>query len=80
MLAKRLHNLIERIWIEGKMPRDWGLGVICPAYKKNDKSVCVNYRDITLLSIVYSATKNIREEIRATCREHCRGIPVWFQE
>ena len=59
MLVKRLHNLIERIWIERKMPRDWGFAIICPVYKKNDKSVCENYHGITLLSIIYRVLAKI---------------------
>ena len=59
MSNERIDNLIERIWMERKIPRDWGLGVKSPVHKKNDKSVCENYRGITLLSIVYKVLAKI---------------------
>lgn len=52
-LHKHIHELVTKIWIEEEIPEEWKLGVICPLYKKGDKSQCANYRGITLRSSVY---------------------------
>jgi len=45
-----LHSLSNRVFEDQCCPEDWGKAVIVPIYKKNDKTVCENYRGISLLS------------------------------
>jgi len=51
-VAKAVHTLCQKVWKEEDLPTDWTRGVIFPIYKDGDKRDPLNYRGITLLSIV----------------------------
>ena len=51
-LIKRLHELIQKIWTEERITSDLRDAVIVVIFKKGDKSICNNYRGISLLSTV----------------------------
>ena len=42
-------------------PEDWGLGIICPLFKKGNKGECANYRGVTLLSHIGKLFERILE-------------------
>ena len=44
-----LFKLFERVWEREEIPKDWSRAVIVPIFKKKDKTVCDNYRGISLL-------------------------------
>ncbi len=47
-----IHVLCKLAYKEGRVPQDWSKAVIVPIYKgKVDKTECINYRGISLLSI-----------------------------
>jgi hypothetical protein len=52
-MNSRIYRLVTNIWTKEKMPNEWNLALICPIYKKGEKSECNNYRGISLLNIVY---------------------------
>ena len=52
-----LTRLFNVAWESGTVPVAWQTGVVVPIFKKGDRRVCSNYREITLLSLpgkVYS--------------------------
>jgi hypothetical protein len=49
--AKLMHALCNKIYEQHSCPTEWSKAVIVPIYKKDDKTVCGNYRPISLLSV-----------------------------
>jgi uncharacterized protein YbcI len=41
------------------MPKEWSVAVICPIHTKNEKTICSNYRGISLLSVIYTVLSKI---------------------
>jgi len=52
-LLQRIFKLLMQIWDQERMPEEWGIGIICPIFKKGDRKECSNYRGITLLNSIY---------------------------
>ena len=46
-----LKHLADRVWSEEAVPKDWKKSLVVPLHKKGTRSVCDNYRGISLLSI-----------------------------
>ncbi|XP_025415236.1 uncharacterized protein LOC112686951 [Sipha flava] len=40
----KIHEVIELIWENERLPEDWNTSLICPIYKKNDPQDRKNYR------------------------------------
>jgi hypothetical protein len=47
-----LWMMMNEVWMKEKWPEDWGRGMIRPLFKEGDKRDPLNYRGITLLSVV----------------------------
>jgi hypothetical protein len=52
-LKQKIYQLIVKIWKHKKITYEWSEGILCPIYKKRDKTQCHNYRGISLLNITY---------------------------
>ena len=52
-MASQLYRLFNLCWRNGQVPGDWCKAVIVPLYKgKGSRQDCINYRGISLLSVV----------------------------
>ena len=49
-IVQQLLKMFNIAYRSESVPLDWQRGVICPLFKKGDKTSCDNYRGITLLS------------------------------
>ena len=47
------------MWSEEKVPSWWSLSILVPVYKKGDKTMCSNYRGISLLDIALKLFESI---------------------
>lgn len=56
-----LREIINEAWKAERIPQDWGRAIVCPIYKKGDKTQCNNYRGISLLSHVGKIYERILE-------------------
>lgn len=59
---KMLLQLINEIWKQDRIPKDWELGIIMPVHKAGDKMKCENYRGITLMCTVAKIYERILEK------------------
>ena len=62
VLVKWIHRLICKIWQEEVVSEVWHKAVVVPMFKKGDKSVCDNWRVISLLSFAGKVFMHIQLE------------------
>jgi hypothetical protein len=59
ILRSEIHKLINYILYKEELPDRWKKSIIVPIHKKGDKTVCSNYRGISLISTSYKILSNI---------------------
>jgi hypothetical protein len=58
-ICSKIRTLTNSVWNKEELPADWKESIIVPFYKKGDKTVCSNYRGVSLLSTTYKILSNI---------------------
>jgi len=67
-VKERLREILNKIWRGEGWPEEWKEGIICPIFKKGDKTKAGNYRGVTLMCTSYKiyamiVEKRLREEV-----------------
>jgi hypothetical protein len=75
-LYSEIHRLICSIWNKEELPQQWKESMIVPIHKKGDKTDCINYRGISLLSTAHKILSNILLA-KLTCQWNYWGSSVW---
>ena len=52
-MTQKIQDLVLNILRFERTPNEWNKSIICPIYKKGEKSECSNYRGISLLNTAY---------------------------
>jgi hypothetical protein len=79
-LRQHLHNLISKIWNEETIPEAWKTSVVIPIYKKGDRTVCKNFRGISLLIVASKIMESvILSRIRIAVDEDLRENQCGFR-
>ena len=58
-LADHLHQIIDKIWTEETWIEQWNNSWINPIHKKGEKTLCSNYRGISILNVAYKIFSTI---------------------
>jgi hypothetical protein len=72
-IFSEIHKLINYIWSTEELPEQWKELVIVPIYKKSDKTDCINYRGVSLLSNTYKILSNILLSKLIPCAKEITG-------
>jgi hypothetical protein len=59
ILLSAIHKLIDSVWNKEEFPDQWKEYIIVPIHKKDDKTDCNKYREISLLLTSYKTLSNI---------------------
>ena len=55
-------ELLCDLWDGQNLPEDWNKDLMCPIYKKGDKTECSNYRGISLMSHAFKVYERVLEK------------------
>ena len=54
-------EIFNKCWNESKTPESWNKSIVCPIFKKGDKTNCKNYRGIALMPHIAKVYERILE-------------------
>jgi hypothetical protein len=58
-LQSKIHKLTNSILNKEELPQQWKKSAVAPIYEKDEKTVCSNYRGISLLLTTHEILPNI---------------------
>ena len=70
-LHDKIISLIMDIWQEETMPEEWDEGILVALHKKEDRTICSNYRGICILPVGYKILSYI---LYKRLRIHCENV------
>lgn len=78
-LQEQLHFIIKEVWNTETMPKRWSEALLCPIYKKGDRTECKNYRGIALLDVAYKifaicVRDRLKKEVEKLIGEYQAGF------
>jgi len=59
LTINKIHSVIQSVWHEERLPKDWGTTLICSIHKKNYSQEYSNYKGIALLNTTYKVSSSI---------------------
>ena len=68
-----------KIWNEETLPTEWMEGIICPICKKGDRTICSNYRPITLLNAAYKIFRILINRLTSTVESKLEDCQMGFR-
>ena len=69
----KLREILERVYKEGVLPKEWKKGIIVPVFKKGKKNLERNYRTVALMDTGYKIYTDILRE-RLVVEVECRNM------
>jgi hypothetical protein len=58
-ICSEIRTLTNSVWNKKELSAEWKESIIVPIYMKGDKTVCSNYRGVSLLSTTYKIVSTI---------------------
>ena len=69
-LIVRLETLLRNVWETERIPSAWQTAVVIPLHKKGDRTMCSNYRGISLLNVALKLLEAVLlRRLRPVCDE-----------
>ena len=59
MVNQKIHATVLNVWRSETIPEEWNTAIFISLHKKDDKTICENYRGLSLLSVGYKILAKI---------------------
>ena len=80
-LWDRMLEVMQKVWEEGKVVRDWQDAVVVPIPKKGDLKQCDHWRGISLLDVVGKVLGRIVQgRLQVIAEKNSARVTEWVQE
>ena len=79
ILSINMHELIQLVWKQETMPKEWSTSIIVSLHKKGDRTNCNNYRGLSMLNTAYKVLsrviyKRLETSMNIICGEYQAGF------